>query len=133
MRNVGIGSVVIRRGDKVLVGLRPEGKIYPGKWEFPGGKVEAGESHAEAALREANEEVGLSTCSELRLLGRARFDPPQTIAHVDAALYMVDVGDEAEFVAHVHAELRWVTIAEFGELDCNPAMQQWALSLLLEA
>ena len=129
-KSVSIGSIVIRKGDKILVGLRPEGKVYPGKWEFPGGKVEPGESHAEAAIREANEEVGLKTTSGFRLLGRKSFAPPQTIKHVDAALYMVNVPAASEFVAHVHAELRWVTIAEFGELGSNPAMQAWALSLL---
>ncbi len=55
---VGIG--IIRRGDRFLVRQRPEGTVYAGFWEFPGGKCEPGEDPARATARECLEETGLS-------------------------------------------------------------------------
>ena len=47
------------RGGRVLVARRPEGVHLAGYWEFPGGRVEAGESPEQAARRELREETGL--------------------------------------------------------------------------
>jgi 8-oxo-dGTP diphosphatase len=46
---------------RVLIAQRPEGKSMAGLWEFPGGKVEAGESPEAAIIRELEEELGIST------------------------------------------------------------------------
>jgi mutator protein MutT len=54
---VGIG--LIRRRDRFLIRQRPEGTVYAGSWEFPGGKCEPGETPAETAVRECREETGL--------------------------------------------------------------------------
>ncbi len=54
---VGIG--IIRRNDRFLIRQRPEGTVYAGYWEFPGGKCEPGEDPAVATARECLEEVGL--------------------------------------------------------------------------
>jgi 8-oxo-dGTP diphosphatase len=56
--DVAVG-VVIRADGAVLVGQRVAGKPYAGWWEFPGGKLEVGESIAEALARELREELGL--------------------------------------------------------------------------
>jgi mutator protein MutT len=50
---------LIRRGDRYLIRRRPEGTVYAGYWEFPGGKCEPGETPAEATRRECLEETGL--------------------------------------------------------------------------
>jgi 8-oxo-dGTP diphosphatase len=55
---VAVG-VVVHRDGRVLLGQRVEGKPYAGWWEFPGGKIEAGESVAQALARELHEELGL--------------------------------------------------------------------------
>jgi 8-oxo-dGTP diphosphatase len=54
-----IAIAVVEHEGKHLIGQRPEGKPLAGLWEFPGGKVEAGETPAEAAARECLEEVGI--------------------------------------------------------------------------
>jgi 8-oxo-dGTP diphosphatase len=50
---------LIKRQDMVLVGQRPENHSLAGQWEFPGGKVEAGESPEEALARELREELDI--------------------------------------------------------------------------
>ncbi len=52
-------GVIIRADGRFLLGRRAEGTFYPGYWEFPGGKVEAGERPADALVRELDEELGI--------------------------------------------------------------------------
>ena len=47
-------------GVEYLLAQRPEGKVYAGYWEFPGGKVEAGETLRQALVREIQEELGVT-------------------------------------------------------------------------
>ncbi len=60
--DVAVGILMKPNGD-VLLGQRPEGKPYAGYWEFPGGKVEAGESIEDALKREFVEELGVTVNS----------------------------------------------------------------------
>lgn len=55
---VAIG-IFVREDGRVLLGSRPEGKPYAGYWEFPGGKIEPGETAHACLVREAEEELGL--------------------------------------------------------------------------
>lgn len=52
---------LIDRDGKVLIAQRPEGKSMAGLWEFPGGKVEPGETPEQALIRELQEELGIDT------------------------------------------------------------------------
>ncbi len=57
---VEVAAAVIERADgSFLLAQRPAGKVYAGWWEFPGGKVEAGEPSADALARELREEIGI--------------------------------------------------------------------------
>ena len=56
---VAVG-ILIRQDGALLLSTRPEGKAYAGYWEFPGGKIEAGESVTEALRRELIEELGVT-------------------------------------------------------------------------
>lgn len=57
--DVAVG-VLIDAAGRFLVTSRPAGKVYAGHWEFPGGKIEAGESVAQALQRELHEELGIT-------------------------------------------------------------------------
>lgn len=52
-------AALINDNDEVLLAQRPEGKRLPGRWEFPGGKVEANEAPEDALVRELKEELGI--------------------------------------------------------------------------
>jgi 8-oxo-dGTP diphosphatase len=52
-------AVILRADGRVLLAQRPPGKAYAGYWEFPGGKLEPGESPRAALDRELHEELGL--------------------------------------------------------------------------
>jgi 8-oxo-dGTP diphosphatase len=57
--NVAVGVLIDPQG-RFLLTSRPAGKVYAGYWEFPGGKVEAGESVEAALRRELHEELGIT-------------------------------------------------------------------------
>jgi 8-oxo-dGTP diphosphatase len=57
--DVAVG-VLIDAQDRFLLTSRPAGKVYAGYWEFPGGKLEAGESVEQALRRELHEELGIT-------------------------------------------------------------------------
>ena len=60
MRRIKVAAGVIRREDRrVLVARRPPGKHMAGAWEFPGGKVQDGETPRRTLERELNEELGI--------------------------------------------------------------------------
>lgn len=57
--DVAVGVLIRSDGDFLLTS-RPVGKVYEGYWEFPGGKLEAGETVAQALARELHEELGIT-------------------------------------------------------------------------
>ncbi len=76
--DVAVG-VVLRDDGQVLLAQRPEGKPYAGWWEFPGGKLEAGESVADALVRELHEELGLEVLGSTPWLVRGHAYPHATV------------------------------------------------------
>lgn len=72
MKRVEVAAAVIERPDGTfLMASRPEGKVYAGWWEFPGGKVESGESARHALDRELKEELGISVRTAYPWINRA--------------------------------------------------------------
>jgi len=62
VKTVLVSAVALIDGDgRVLLAERPEGKSMAGLWEFPGGKVEPGETPEAALIRELHEELGIDT------------------------------------------------------------------------
>ena len=62
MRTVLVSAVaLVDRDGRLLLAQRPEGRMMAGLWEFPGGKVEPGETPEHALIRELHEELGIDT------------------------------------------------------------------------
>lgn len=78
---VEVAAAVILRaeGREFLLAQRPEGKVYAGYWEFPGGKVEAGESIHQALVRELQEELGIDVTAASPWLTRQFTYPHATV------------------------------------------------------
>lgn len=76
--DVAVG-VVLRDDGAVLIGQRIAGKPYAGWWEFPGGKLEAGESVAQALARELHEELGLEAVASTPWVVRGHVYPHATV------------------------------------------------------
>jgi 8-oxo-dGTP diphosphatase len=77
---VEVAVAIITRSDgSVLLAKRPEGKVYSGYWEFPGGKVESGEPVAEALSRELREELGIDVRRAYPWITRVYIYPHATV------------------------------------------------------
>jgi len=88
-RRIDVVAAVIQKTDgRFLLAQRPEGKVYAGYWEFPGGKVEAGESPVAALSRELHEELGIDVVTAYPWIIRD-FDYP----HADVRLHFFRVRD----------------------------------------
>lgn len=115
-----VGAAIVD-GDRVLVARRSGGP-YDGFWEFPGGKVESGESQLTALVREIGEELGVEIVPQA-FVGEVLLDgvvgggaPGDSTLRVWTARIA-----SGELAAHEHAELRWVSEGELDALDWIPA------------
>lgn len=107
-----VGAVIVRKGF-VLCALRSLDSSLPNVWEFPGGKVEPGESHEHALAREIEEELGcVVTVGTLITSTMHAYGARTVLLHT----YQCEIS-AGEPVAHEHAELRWVTLAQLDALD----------------
>lgn len=95
---------VIRRGGRYLIGRRPSQGLLGGLWEFPGGKIEPGETHEQALVREVEEETGLTV-----RVGEKIATVEHAYSHFAVTLHVYGCEVEAGRAhAHYHSELKWV-------------------------
>lgn len=78
---VAVG-ILINAQDQFLLTSRPPGKVYEGYWEFPGGKLEAGETVAQALSRELHEELGLDI-GDVQLWHQQLVDYPHALVRLN--------------------------------------------------
>jgi 8-oxo-dGTP diphosphatase len=102
---------------RVLIAQRPEGKQLAGLWEFPGGKVEPGETPEAALIREMREELALEVrCG--RALSPVEWDYGRGTMRLMPYLCRIAAGEPQ---ALEHAALRWCSCEEFSALEWAPA------------
>lgn len=100
-------------GPRLLAALRGPGMSSPNLWELPGGKVEPGESDADALIRELREELGITV-----EVGRALGHVNHGRIELHAYLAVVTAGTPTPLE---HAELRWVDAEALERLVWAPA------------
>lgn len=118
--SIPVVCAIIEDGSgRVLVAQRPAHKHLGLKWEFPGGKVESGESPAHALIREIKEELG---CDILvaAALERSRHDYATVVIEMLPFVCRLAPGSDAPF-PHEHVAVRWIAPAELSLLDLAPA------------
>ena len=120
-------AAVIQRDSRYLVCQRPAHKRHGGLWEFPGGKVEAGESLLHAANRELSEELGV--------LALEVGEPLQSIADPGSPFVIIFVPTviSGEPTCLEHAALRWAPLAELSGLPLAPSDRKFVERLLAAA
>ena len=105
-------AAAIERDGCYLAARRTRPAWAAGRWEFPGGKVEPGESDEQALFREIREEPGV----EIEVVRRV---PGQWPLHDDLVLHLYVarlIEGEPQPLDH-HDQLRWITTAQFDEID----------------
>ena len=104
-------AAVLSRETEVLIGRRPEGMLFGGLWEFPGGEPEPGESLEASLQRELGEALGIEVELGPRLgIFKHAYTHFQALVHAYACRLV-----DGEPQALEHTELRWVRPEELGE------------------
>jgi 8-oxo-dGTP diphosphatase len=114
MRTV-VAAVIERADRRLLIGQRRQMDTSPLKWEFPGGKVEEGETPEAALARELKEELG-ATLRKCVPIGRVVHKYAETSEDLEILFFAVDIF-EAELVPRTFEKIAWVLPKELGDYD----------------
>src|SRR5215475_15574826 len=116
MPRIIVGAAIIADG-RVLACARSEPPEFVGRWEFPGGKVEPGESDVEALVRECAEELAVKIDVGDRVGEDVRLGHGWAVLRVYAA--RLHDGDRPQPIEHL--ELRWLAADELDSVQWLPA------------
>ena len=111
-----VTAAIVERDGTFLVTRRPRGVHLEGYWEFPGGKCEGAESHAECLRREIQEELGADVRVEEELLAVSHTYDDRIVE-----LHFFRCGLLAEPQPRLGQEMRWVARADLDDLAFPPA------------
>lgn len=126
-----VAAALVDVDGRVLIAQRPEGKALAGLWEFPGGKVEAGERPEAALIRELQEELGIDVqeaCLAPFVFASHSYDS----FHLLMPLYLCRRWSGV-VVAREHAALAWVRPSALSDYPMPPAdapLVAWLRDLL---
>ena len=112
-----VAAVIHNDQNEILCALRSSVMALPNLWEFPGGKIEEGESHEIALVREIQEELGV----HIKVGDKVEdtyYEYDTFTIQLTSYLARITAGD---LKASEHAELRWLTINDLDELNWAPA------------
>jgi len=116
MKQIEVVAAIICKGEYIFATQRGYGDFKDG-WEFPGGKMEPGESPEEALVREIQEELS-TTISVDKFLCTVEYDYPKF--HLTMHCYLCSLQTEALHL-NEHEAARWLTKDELDSVDWLPA------------
>ena len=116
-RTIHVVSAAIEREGCYLITQRQEKAVFPLLWEFPGGKMEEGESHESALVRELKYRLGVDATVNALISETQRSYP-----NYDIVLYLMSctIGDQEPQALSVR-DLKWVASDDMGSYDFVPA------------
>lgn len=116
MKSIEVVAAIIKKGDKIFITRRSYGE-FQDMWEFPGGKIEVGETKEEALIREIKEELELDI-NNLEYLTTVEYD--YTSFHLTMHCFICEIcGGSLNLNAHNDA--KWVSLDELESQDWVPA------------
>jgi 8-oxo-dGTP diphosphatase len=115
MKRVTAAIIIEKR--RVFLAQRPAGDPLAGKWEFPGGTIESGETPEQCLARELYEEFGINATIK-RFFCESRYSYPKGAIRLLAYLVSDCIG---EFELHAHGALTWAAPETLMEYDLAPA------------
>ena len=124
---IEVVAALIRNNGKFMICQRPENKSRPLLWEFPGGKVEAGETKEEALVRECKEELDIEL-SVGEIFAESTFVYPDISVHL-TLLEACIVSGEPKLLEH--RDIRWITPEEAHLFEFSPADVLFVEKLIL--
>lgn len=110
---INVVAGIIINQNKILIGKRKDKDIGGGKWEFPGGKIEIGETNSEALERELYEELGISAKIGKELMNYEHMFKT-TIYNIS---FMEIIDYDGEIRNNAHSEIKWVKFSNLLEYD----------------
>ena len=116
MKTIEVVAAIIREEDRVLATQRGYGE-FEGMWEFPGGKIEEGETPKQALRREIKEELD-TRIRVGKLIDTIEYDYPTFHLSMDCFWAMVLEGD---LVLKEHEAAKWLTKEELDSVEWLPA------------
>ncbi|HCO28863.1 MAG TPA: 8-oxo-dGTP diphosphatase MutT [Lachnospiraceae bacterium] len=118
MKTIQVVAAIIKEDNKILATQRGYGE-FQGGWEFPGGKIELGETKEEALIREIREELDTEVIVE-ELFDTVEYDYPNFHLSMDCFICSIKTGN---FVLKEHQEARWLTKETLDSVEWLPADQ----------
>jgi 8-oxo-dGTP diphosphatase len=120
------GALVSLQG-QILIAQRPKGKHMAGGWEFPGGKIDQGETPLAALRRELEEELDIQV-QKAEYLVSCDHEYPDRVVHLELWLVTEFKGEPKPLD---HQALRWVNVDQLATADLLPADQPLIEALVM--
>ncbi len=107
-------AAIVARDSKILIGQRTPAQSHPLKWEFPGGKVETGETPAQALTRELEEELGIRVTAAEEMTRYEYAYPGKSPIELIFFRVMAFEGEPKNLIFH---EMRWEPADRMSEFE----------------
>jgi len=117
MKTIKVVAAIIRRNDEIFATQRGYGD-YKDRWEFPGGKIEEGETPPEALIREIREELAADIAVG-NLLTEVEYDYPTF--HLSMECYWAELADNSTLKLLEHESAKWLSKNNLDSVDWLPA------------